>query len=241
MEQEKTDALKKANEEKEQLEQEKIAALDKINKEKDKLHQEKADDAEKAKKEKQDWQEASKKREIEMEQKMQASKDSRMIEEEDVDNDREGFTPEVYSFIKKNNDLSVITNIANASLYSIRNQVQVYSTMQKSLTPLNMKQTFISLTKVRDASGNVIIDKNPGKAEVEIILNDDFYGKVLKDMGLKRYVDIPEEAQKLDKMLIEIGALVQKQLDGKVIKVINLDVLISAMRVYKYEYSGFAL
>jgi len=29
--------------------------------------------------------------------------------------------------------------------------------------------------------------------------------------------------------------------EGKDIKVINLDVLISAMRVFKYEYSGYAL
>ena len=44
-----------------------------------------------------------------------------MIEEDDVDNDREGFTAEIYNYIKKNNDLSAITNMANASLYSIRN------------------------------------------------------------------------------------------------------------------------
>ena len=94
---------------------------------------------------------------------------------------------------------------------------------------------------MRDSQGNVMPDPAPGKVEVELILNEDFYGKVLKDMGLKRYVDIPEEAQKLNQMLIEIGALSSMKIDDKVIKVINLEVLISAMRVYKYEYSGFSL
>ena len=42
-------------------------------------------------------------------------------------------------------------------------------------------------------------------------------------------------------MLIKIGALFSKKIDGKLIKVINLEVLISAMRVYKYEYSGHGL
>lgn len=73
------------------------------------------------------------------------------IEEEDVDNDREGFTVEAYKFIKKNNDLSVITNIANASLFSIRNQCQIYSSFAKFLTPTNKKETFISLEKMRDS------------------------------------------------------------------------------------------
>ena len=163
------------------------------------------------------------------------------IEEEDLDQDREGFTPEAFKFIKKNNDLSVITNIANASLFSIRNQCQIYSSQQKYLTPFNKTETFVSLAKMRDPSGEVVPDPNPGSAEVEIILNDDFYGKVLKDMGLKRYVDIPEEAAKLEQMLIAIGALASKKIDGKEIKVILLEVLIAAMRVYKYEYSGIAL
>lgn len=29
--------------------------------------------------------------------------------------------------------------------------------------------------------------------EEEVIYREDFYGKVLNDMGLKRYIDIPEE------------------------------------------------
>ena len=60
-------------------------------------------------------------------------------------------------------------------------------------------------------------------------------------MNLKRYVDIPEEAQKLEQMLIEIGALATKKIDDKVIKVILLEILLSAMGVYKYDYAGVAL
>ena len=43
--------------------------------------------------------------------------------------------------------------------------------------------------------------------EIEVILHSDFYEKMLKMMGLKKYVDIPEEAAKLDEMLTKIGAL----------------------------------
>ena len=66
--------------------------------------------------------------------------------------------------------------------------------MLKFLTPFNKKVTFVSLTLPQDASGNAVPHTNTGNAEIEIILNEDFYGKVLKDMNLKRYVDIPEEA-----------------------------------------------
>ena len=54
-----------------------------------------------------------------MELKLQAAKEP-TIDEEDVDGDREGFTIEVYRYIKKNADLSAITNMANGSLYNIR-------------------------------------------------------------------------------------------------------------------------
>ena len=40
-----------------------------------------------------------------------------------------------------------------------------------------------------------------------MILHSDFYENMLKIMGLKKYVDITEEAAKLDLMLTSIGAL----------------------------------
>lgn len=63
----------------------------------------------------------------------------------------------------------------------------------KFLAPFNKKETFISLSRKRDADGNAIPEVNPGALEAEIILNEDFYGVVLTDMGLKKYVEIPEE------------------------------------------------
>ena len=62
-----------------------------------------------------------------MELKMKAAKEPN-IEADDLDEDKEGFNDETFKFIKVNNDLSVITNIANASLYSVRNNCEVYST-----------------------------------------------------------------------------------------------------------------
>jgi len=110
-----------------------------------------------------------------------------------LDGDKEGFTAEVYRFIQKNHDLNAITNMANASLYSIRGNCDVYSTRQQYLTSLNKNEVFHSLIVERDADGNVIPHPNPANVEVEIIKNEDFFGIVLKDMNLKRYVDIPEE------------------------------------------------
>ena len=40
----------------------------------------------------------------------------------------------MYKYVKKNNDLSVITNIANASLFSIRNRCPVYAIKMKHLS-----------------------------------------------------------------------------------------------------------
>jgi len=40
--------------------------------------------------------------------------------------DREGFSLGVYRYIKRNKDLGVIVDIANASLFSIRNQCSVF-------------------------------------------------------------------------------------------------------------------
>ena len=46
-----------------------------------------------------------------------------------------------------------------------------------------------------------IAKSNQQNREIEVILHADFYEKMLKIMGLKKYVDIPEEAAKLDEML----------------------------------------
>ena len=58
------------------------------------------------------------------------------------------------------------------------------------------------------------------------------------EMGLKRYVDLPEEAEKLEQMLEKIGALATVTIDSKEVKVILLEILISAMRAHKYDYAG---
>ena len=56
--------------------------------------------------------------------------------------------------------------------------------------------------------GNITLDLIGKDFEEEVIYRADFYSQVLKDMGLKRYIDIPEETAKLDSMLTKIGALV---------------------------------
>ena len=54
---------------------------------------------------------------------------------------------------------------------------------------------YISHAFQRDPFGRVEPkDLLKAENEVEILLLEDFYGKVLTDMGLKRYVDIKEEA-----------------------------------------------
>ena len=144
----------------------------------------------------------------------------------------------MFSYVKKNNDLSVITNIANASLFSIRNRCPTYSTQLRRLKLQNTEETFVPLYTQRDYNGNKITDGDTSKVEVDVIKNQDFFEEVLMEMGLKRYVDLPEEAEKLEQMLEKIGALAIASIDGKDTKVILLDIIISAMRVHKYDYAG---
>ena len=81
----------------------------------------------------------------------------------------------MYKYVKKNNDLSVITNIANASLFSIRNRCPVYAIKMKHLKLQNTEETFVSLSKQRDQNGNPIPDLDPSKNEVDVIKNEDFF------------------------------------------------------------------
>jgi hypothetical protein len=60
-------------------------------------------------------------------------------------------------------------------------------------------------------------------------------------MGLKKYIDIQEEHAKLDDCLYQIGALVTDSNSLSQAKFIRLEVLISAMRIHKYEYAGLNL
>lgn len=57
------------------------------------------------------------------------------------------------------------------------------------------------MTVERDEYGNAHKDVIGSDYEEEVIFRSDFYGRVLTGMGLKRYVDIPQETAKLDNML----------------------------------------
>ena len=94
-------------------------------------------------------------------------------------------------------------NIANASLYSIRTNCNVFSIDSRRLSDgkqysllddtdqQNMKeQPFVSMTVERDSSGSPCLT-NITDHEEEVIYRADFYGNVLTNMGLKRYVDLP--------------------------------------------------
>ena len=97
------------------------------------------------------------------------------------------------------------------------------------------------MTVERDFYGNALQEVIGSDFEEEVIFRSDFYGRVLADMGLKRYVDIPQETAKLDNMLTQIGALVTDSQSLNQTKFIRLEVLISAMRIHKYEYAGLNL
>lgn len=169
--------------------------------------------------------------------------------------DREGFSLGAFRYIKRNKDLAVIVNIANASLYSIRSQCSVFNIDQRRLIdqsaqiglPLDTgsdgddETPFNSLTLQRDSDGNVMIDFSGSAKEEEIIRWKDLYGEALYDMGLKKYIDIPEEQAKLDDCLKQIGALRVDSESQFSEKFIRLEVLIAAMRIHNYEYSGLNL
>ena len=75
-----------------------------------------------------------------------------------------------------------------------------------------------------------------------MIIRADFYTKVLQKLGLQRYLDVPDEAARLDNFLRKIGALAaDSQSLGQNRKFIRLEVLISAMRIHRYEYAGLNL
>lgn len=72
-----------------------------------------------------------------------------------------------------------------------------------------------------------------------MILKQDFFSRLLKELGLKKYMEVPEEVAKIDDLLLKIGALVTESHSHQ--ELIKLEVLISAMRIHGYEYSGLNL
>ena len=64
-----------------------------------------------------------------------------------------------------------------------------------------MEQPFVSMTVERDSFGRPTLALAGSDPEEEVIYRSDFYGKVLTSMGLKRYIDLPQETAKLDNML----------------------------------------
>ena len=80
-----------------------------------------------------------------------------------------GFTKETYMFIKENNDLSVIVNIANASLFSLRSQCEIYSCYLSDVTNVSSEQVYVSPRYNRDKSD----------LECEIVLLDAFMKSLL--------------------------------------------------------------
>ena len=70
--------------------------------------------------------------------------------------------------------------------------------------------------------------------EVDVIYRSDFFGKVLNDIGLRKYIDIPNEMSKLETCLTKIGAMTTDTHSMNQTKLIKLEVLISAMRIHKY-------
>ena len=76
------------------------------------------------------------------------------------------------------------------------------------------------------------------EGDVEVISKQEFFDDILKDgMGLKRFVDIPEEASKLQKTLVKIGAIAQPEV-GSDVELVRLEVLMAAMRIHGYEFSS---
>jgi hypothetical protein len=98
--------------------------------------------------------------------------------------DREGFSLKTYRYIKRNKDLSVIVDIANASLYSIRNQCSVFNMNSSRLSDGRRnfpdadeeeEAPFSSLSLARDSLGQATLDLTGTINEEEVIDYNDFY------------------------------------------------------------------
>ena len=110
-----------------------------------------------------------------------------------------------------------------------------------SLDDDSLEPPFVSLTIERDQNGQPVVDIDDKDQDEEVIYRSDFYGKVLMDMGLKKYIDLPEETAKLDACLQTIGAMASDTRTLNKTKFIRLEVLISAMRIHSYQYAGLNL
>ena len=83
-----------------------------------------------------------------------------------------GFSLQIFYFIKRNDYLTLIANVANANLYNLRARCPIYHVKAVDLN----------------------LDQNP-RAEIEVLQHSDFYTHVVGELGLKKFTDVPEERE----------------------------------------------
>ena len=83
-----------------------------------------------------------------------------------------------------------------------------------------------------------LIDFDSGDDMVEVIQHKHYYGKVLKDLGMRSIYKDAEEIAKVDKFLLSIGALVRYTSAQVSTKVIKFDILRATWQAHGYEFSN---
>mmetsp|Transcript_6393 Transcript_6393/g.8545 ORF Transcript_6393/g.8545 Transcript_6393/m.8545 type:complete len:251 (+) Transcript_6393:2191-2943(+) len=79
-----------------------------------------------------------------------------------------------------------------------------------------------------------------GEGKVEVMRRDDFYGQVLKELGMSALMESAEEVAKLDQFFAEIGALatfVPTEFEQPE-KVLRFAILTAAWSIHGYMYSN---
>ena len=137
-------------------------------------------------------------------------------------------------------------NIANFNLYNLRNSVTLHHINGKVLCQVPQPRP------KKEVSHIALMGFDTGDDAVEVIKRDDFYGQVMKDLGLASLVKATKEVAKFDDFFAQIGALAicskisdtscckaaDTAADQEGAKYLRFDILRSAWQVHGYEFSN---
>ena len=104
-----------------------------------------------------------------------------------------------------------------------------------------MQQSHLKPFEVQDkevAKIKMLKDFDLGDDTVEVILQNDYYTKVLSDVNCNHLVNTSQKKVKMDTFLSQIGALFRYESSSLDTRVIRFDILRAAWQVHGYEFSN---
>ena len=92
-------------------------------------------------------------------------------------------------------------NVANEKLYNLRNSVQIFYIHRDDLRPVERTP------EKTPAMHAILMDFDNGDDMIEVMLLNDFYLKVLPDLGLHEIANESKQVAYLNSLFNKIGAL----------------------------------